>query len=442
MLRTLTCLAALAPLAAAAEIAIMTYDPGHFHAALLMKEMTPGVSRQTSIYAPLGPDLTAHLNRVIRFNTRPDNPTAWDVRVYAGAGAFEKMLAERPGNVVVFSGRNQGKIDRIRASIDAGLNVLADKPWLIETEEFARLAPALVAARQRNVAIYDAMTQRFEVTCILQKELVNDREVFGKPTGVEMESVHYLLKTVAGAVNQRPPWFFDIRQQGEGLTDVGTHLVDLVQWTLAPETALDYRKDIRVTGARRWPTPVPLAGFTRVTGEGAFPAYLAGAVKNGVLDYYCNNRVEYTLRGVPVKMDVKWDFEPPPGGNDTELSIYRGTLASVEVHQGKAENFRPEVFVAPAAAHKAVVGAALRRRVAALGKEWPGLEVREEGGRFHVLIPDKHRIGHEAHFALLTKRFFSYVAQPKTLPSWEDAFMLAKYYVTTEGVALARRNTR
>jgi predicted dehydrogenase len=434
---------AVAPPAAAADIAIMTYDPGHFHAGLLMKEMTPGVSRQTYIYAPLGPDLTAHLGRVIRFNTRAENPTSWDVRVYAGADPFQKMLAEHPGNVVVFSGRNQGKIDRIRASIDAGLHVLADKPWLIETEEFPRLAPALFAARKRGVAVYDAMTQRFEVSCILQKDLVNDREVYGRPVSVYMESVHYLLKTVAGAVNQRPPWFFDIRQQGEGLTDVGTHLVDLVQWTLFPQAALDYRKEIRITGAKRWPTPIPLDGFRKVTGEVAFPAYLASAAKDGKLNYYCNNTVEYTLRGIPVKLDVKWDFELPPGGNDTELAVYRGTLASVEVHQKKEQKFIPELYVVPVdAARKQAVGEALRRRVAALVAQWPGIEVRDEGSRFHVLIPDKHRIGHEAHFALLTKRFFEYVQQPKSLPAWEDAFMLAKYYVTTEGVALARRNSQ
>jgi predicted dehydrogenase len=442
-LRLLSCALALAPLAAAAEIAIMTYDPGHFHAGLLMKEMTPGVSRQTTIYAPLGPDLTAHLNRVIRFNTRADNPTSWDIRVFAGANSFEKMLAEHPGNVVVFSGRNQGKIDRIRASIDAGLHVLADKPWLIETEEFAKLAPALAAARKRRVAAYDAMTQRFEVSCLLQKDLVNDRELFGKPVAVELESVHYLLKVVAGAVNQRPPWFFDIRQQGEGLTDVGTHLVDLVQWTLFPETPLDYRKDIRITGAKRWATPIPLDGFTRVTGEAAFPKYLASAVQDGKLNYYCNNTVEYTLRGVPVKLDVRWDFELPPGGNDTELAIYRGSVASVEVHQKKEQKFIPELYVVPATAlNRQQVGAALRRKVSALAAQWPGIEVREEGARFHVLIPDKHRIGHEAHFALLTKRFFEYVKQPGSMPAWEDAFMLAKYYTTTEGVAFARRNSK
>ena len=48
--------------------------------------------------------------------------------------------------------------------------------------------------------------------------------------------------------NIRPAWFFDNDEQGEGLNDVGTHLVDLVQWTLFPEQAIDYRK--RHPGAR------------------------------------------------------------------------------------------------------------------------------------------------------------------------------------------------
>ena len=59
--------------------------------------------------------------------------------------------------------------------------------------------------------------------------------------GVYMESVHYLMKMVAGAPNIRPPWFFDTAEQGEGFTDIGTHLVDLVQWTLFPDQAIDYR---------------------------------------------------------------------------------------------------------------------------------------------------------------------------------------------------------
>ncbi len=52
------------------EIRLMTLDPGHFHAALVQKEMYPDVSRRVDVYAPLGNDLVDHLARVARFNTR------------------------------------------------------------------------------------------------------------------------------------------------------------------------------------------------------------------------------------------------------------------------------------------------------------------------------------------------------------------------------------
>ena len=229
------------------------------------------------------------------------------------------MLREKPGQIVVLSGNNRGKIQRIDRIVHAKLHVLADKPWIIEPEELPTLQAALDAADQQHVVAYDAMTQRFDAPCILQRQLVNDPAIFGNPiTGsdkepaVHMQSLHYLLKEVSGVPNLRPAWFFDIRQQGEALTDVGTHLVDLVQWILFPEQAIDYPRDIRVLTASRWPTVLSLAQFQRVTAQAAFPEYLLEATKDGKLEYFCNNSVNYTLRGVHVRLDVKWDFEPRP----------------------------------------------------------------------------------------------------------------------------------
>ena len=59
------------------EYRLITLDPGHFHAALIQKEDYPGVSNRVAVYAPLGPDVTEHMNRVARFNSRAANPTAW-----------------------------------------------------------------------------------------------------------------------------------------------------------------------------------------------------------------------------------------------------------------------------------------------------------------------------------------------------------------------------
>jgi hypothetical protein len=48
-----------------------------------------------------------------------------------------------------------------------------------------------------------------------------------------------------------------------------------------------------------------------------------------------------------------------------------------------------------------------------------------------------YRVGHEAHFAEVTRQFFAYLKDPKTLPAWEKPNMLAKYYVSTKGVEMA-----
>src|SRR5260221_1523528 len=229
---------------AMADVRLMILDPGNLHAALIQKEMYAGVAARVDVFAPLGPDLFEHLKRVAAFNARAERPTAWLTEVHASPDYVERMLRERPGNLVVFSGRNRGKIDRILASVRGGLNVLADKPWILTSEDLPKLEEALAEADSKGLVAYDIMTERFEVTSILQLALVTDPATFGEivtgtQTGpaVYIESVHYLMKTVAGAPNIRPPWFFDIAEQGEGLNDIGTHLVDLVQLTLFPGQA-------------------------------------------------------------------------------------------------------------------------------------------------------------------------------------------------------------
>jgi predicted dehydrogenase len=414
---------------------LITLDPGHFHAALIQKEMYADVSKRVAVYAPLGPDLTEHLNRVARFNLRPQKPTAWELDIHTSDDFLARMLSERPGNIVVLSGRNRGKIELIRSSIDGGLNVLADKPWIIEPADLPALEEALAAAGPHGVIAYDIMTERYEITSMLQRELVSDSEVFGQivpgseaEPAVYMESVHHILKLVAGVPNLRPVWFFDVAQQGEALADVGTHLVDLAQWTLFPNQAIDYRGEIEMIAAKRWPTKMSAAQFRQVTGQ-------AGED----LDYYCNTQVSYALRGIHVKLDVLWNWEAPAGTGDTHLAIYRGSKSRVEVRQGREENYRPELYVV---ADDRAVRAALERKIAALAAEFPGVAIEDRGAEARVTIPDVYRNGHEAHFAQVTKQFFQYLKQPETFPAWENPNMLAKYYVSTKGVELSRRSVR
>lgn len=426
---------------------LITLDPAHFHAALIHKEMYEGVDRRAFVYAPLGPELLAHLARIAQFNSRAQDPTAWELDIYAGPDFLQRMLTERRGQVVVMSGRNRGKIARIQAALESGLHVLADKPWIIETADLPKLEQVLHAAERRGLLAYDIMTERFEITNILQRELVRDPEVFGAiqagsepEPGVSMESVHHIHKAVAGVPALRPPAFFDIGEQGEGLADVGTHLVDLVPWILFPEQPLDWRRDVAVTGARRWPEILTRDQFRRATGQEDFPARLRPWVREDRLEYYCNNQVRYKLRGVHVTLDVLWRYEAPPGAGDTHRAVFRGSRSRIEIRQTAAESFRPELYVAPNnSAEKESVRAALLARLRVLDKEYPGLGLEDRGAEFMVRIPDRHRVGHEAHFAQVVHQFLGYLKDPKRLPVWENPNMLAKYRVTTEGVELARR---
>jgi predicted dehydrogenase len=288
----------------------------------------------------------------------------------------------------------------------------------------------------------DIMTERYEITSILQRALVGDRDTFGEPLPgtadepcVTMESVHFLKKLVAGAPLKRPAWFFDIHQQGEALSDVGTHLVDLVMWMLFPEQAIS-AADWKLTAAKRWPTVLDRGQFQAITGDADFPAFLHAQLQGGKLPYYCNTQVGYQLRGLHVKLDVLWSYEAEAGAGDTHLAVFNGSRSRVEIRQGKDEKFMPELYVVPQEAdQKSKVGAALARIVQA----WPGAAVEDQGPRFHVTISARYRIGHEAHFAEVTQQFLKYVTKRQAMPTWEKPNMLAKYGVTTGGVALARR---
>ncbi len=110
---------------------LVIVDPGHFHAALVQKEMYAGLLPEVNVYAPVGLDLADYLTRIARFNTRADNPTAWTFRVHAGPDYLTRLRDEEPGGICILSGRNRNKIGLIEAAVEAGLHVLADKPAII-----------------------------------------------------------------------------------------------------------------------------------------------------------------------------------------------------------------------------------------------------------------------------------------------------------------------
>ncbi len=426
---------------------LIILDPGHFHAALVQKNMVPGVSPVVHIYAPEGPDLDLHLERVRGFNERAENPTSWDFKIHAGPDFLERMITDKPGNVVVLAGNNRDKTRYILESVKAGLHVLADKPMAIDPEGFKMLQEAYRIAGEKDLLLLDIMTERFEITTMMQREFSLHPEVFGvldKGTpddpAVTKESVHHFSKLVNNLPLQRPPWFFDPAQEGEGIVDVTTHLVDLVLWECFPDETITY-SDVKMISAKSWCTDITKDQFRKVTKLDEWPDYLKPMVgDDGVLRTPANGAFTCAVRGVHAKISVLWNFEAPAGTGDTHDSLMRGTKCSLHIRQGKEQGYKPALYIEPRAdvdAHS--WKAALDKAAAGIATRYPGVSVKDLGERYEVVIPDSYKAGHEAHFAQVAERFLNFLEKGGT-PPWEVPNTLAKYHTIMQAYQTSRKS--
>jgi len=426
------------------RIKLITLDPGHFHAALVQKTMLSDIEPDVYVYAPKGDDVQQHLDKINAYNHRAVDPTKWNEIVYLGNDFFNRMISEKKGNVVVMAGNNQKKTEYIKRSIDAGFNVLGDKPMAIDNQHFEMLKNAFANAARKKLVLYDIMTERYEITNALQREFAMIPEVFGKlkkgtpqHPGVEMESVHYFYKYVSGSVLSRPAWFFDVKQQGEGLQDVGVHLVDLTQWECFPDRIINYKRDIQFNSAKRWTSDVTLSQFNAITKLHGFPAFLKkNVVKDTILKFYANGTVNYKLFGVNARLTAKWAYSAPAGSGDNQNSVLHGTKADLYVRQGATEKFTPVLYIEPIN-NGADYEKELLEKLKTVQDKYPGVELKKNEKGWEVIISDKYKDGHEAHFGRVTEKYLDYLRNGN-MPKWEVPNMIAKYYTTTTALALAK----
>lgn len=424
-------------------VRLMTFAPGHFHATLPYQHRSRGIHPRVHVYGPLDGDLLAYLSRIAAFNLRADDPTDWEIDVRTGADPLARMLREQPGNAVVIAGRNRPKADAILEAARAGLHVLADKPWVIDAADLPKIEAAFREADLREVALWDMMTERFEVTTVLQRELMRTPAVYGTQVagtadepGLALESVHHLKKLVAGVALRRPVWWFNPREAGHALADVGSHLADLAFWLLFPDKPLEYARDVQLLDARCWPTPLSGKQFAALTGLPGAPPVLADVVANGRLMYAGNGTATFTVRGVHVRMTVLWDFASAEGTGDTHNAVSRGSKATVAIHP--AADGPPELTVTPTVStDRAEIAAALRTLCEKWETDYPGVAVKEREADLLIDIPTAVRTTHEDHFANVLGEFVRYFHQPRQIPAWETPNLLAKYALTTAAVQLA-----
>jgi len=344
--------------------------------------------------------------------------------------------------MVVLAGNNRLKPAYISHAVRAGMHVLADKPMAIDADGFDSLQSSFAMAAANKVQLYDIMTERYDIHNLLQRELSQLPELFGTlekgsigDPAVIKKSIHHFKKTVAGKTLVRPSWYMDVKQQGEGITDVTTHLVDLVQWTCFPGQVLDYKKDIHIDTAITWPTGMSLTQYSAITGEQQFtPALEKIAGAGGLLEVYANGAFDYTICGVHARISVQWDYEAPAGTGDTHYSLLRGSKAELMILQDKEQQYKPVLYIHPLSADTAQMKTAFRT----LERKYPGIGLKESAYGWGVVIPEELVKGHERLFAKVMQQFLVYVKSGQ-MPAWEVQGMLAKYYTTTQALLVARR---
>ena len=416
-------------------IKLIVLDPGHGHATYMQGRMYEGLDPEVHVYAPAGPDVETYLQSINGMNSRSSNPTKWKMVVYTGSDYLEKMLAEKKGNAVIISGNNSKKAEYMRRSIEAGMHVLADKPMAVTSEDFAKLKKSFKLAQKNKVLIFDPMDLRYDISNILQRELAAMPELFGKlkngspedPSLIQ-ENLHHFLKFSGSEPARRPAWFFDIEQQGHGITDVSTHLVDMSQWAGFPEVILNYKKDIKILSAREWPTDLTPSEFKRVT-RVDYPEYLKKYVKDSILSVLANGEINYTIKGVHAKVTVKWNYREPAGSSDTHYALMRGTRADLELRQGPEEKYRATLYIraAPGIA-EAEFSLVIEKVKAAFQQKYPGFDLIRKGNEW-VLVPGSFNRSNSAEMAI------RYIMNNK-MPAWEIPNMIAKYYTTTGAIGL------
>jgi hypothetical protein len=183
------------------------------------------------------------------------------------------------------------------------------------------------------------------------------------------------------------------------MVDIHSHYVDQAQWVVADDHRFDVEWDVEILDAERWTTAVPLQLFQESTGEPVFPDYLAAAVNGDVLYLACNGRIDYWLRGIPVRQHCDWGLRELEGGTDVHAFTARGENAELTIHIGPETGFKSEIR--------------LRVRndagLTSAFKQWsdvtPSLEARKCDDGYLLVMPPLASGRHESQFPKVLDEF-------------------------------------
>ncbi|MEO6135971.1 MAG: putative oxidoreductase C-terminal domain-containing protein, partial [Ginsengibacter sp.] len=102
--------------------------------------------------------------------------------------------------------------------------------------------------------------------------------------------------------------------------------------------------------------------------------------------------------------------------------------------------YLPTIYIEPSdKKNKPEFELALNNWIKKVGKEYPGIQLKENNENWQIIIPEKFKLDHEKQFSKVALQFMEYLRVGK-MPEWEIAFMLTKYYTTIQALEKAHGN--
>ena len=277
------------------------------------------------------------------FNTRAEQPTHWRLHLHEGPQLLQRLVADGYGDFVVLAGRNNTKLATMASLTQAGLHVLADKPWLTDSRQLPYLTQVTAGPRARHGPDDGAAQSpspadrvggphaRLFGTFVTQE---------GAAPAIDIASVHHLDKRVNGRPLQRPAWYYDYDRQGDGIVDV-----NLIWWSrrsggcsVKPRASMSGISCSRVSGAGRARALGPVSREHRA-GHVSGGAATLRPCRRAAVRLQQRDRLSTPRR--PRAPTAEWRQREPEGAGDLHRLTIRGSRCDVGLRPGCGDRHHP-----------------------------------------------------------------------------------------------------
>jgi predicted dehydrogenase len=208
-------------------------------------------------------------------------PAARRLAIATAYTDFGEMLAREQLDVVAVATPNDLHHPMTIAALRAGAHVLCDKPLALDARQAREMLEEAETRRRRTIVPF---WWRFLPTITRAHELISDGS-FGDPFFAEFRYLNCGWGDPHGPMR----WQFDTARAGSGaLSNIGSHVIHVMQWLLGDLTEISAHTVINVP-ERRWPDGraarpdgEDTAAFVGTLGNGAPVLLLASSVAHEV----------------------------------------------------------------------------------------------------------------------------------------------------------------